>query len=161
MRLFSRLIVCAAAAMVLSALMFHVADSWFGGDSSVLAVCRWFVLELQRAESLQAREEMVSRSRSAKRDVIDQLLAGRMSFRQAVVQFQKANELVGNLDLVPIPMNRTLTDLQGAGWQVLIWARNSVASWPPGKAQRLLADFEHEYQALVGGAKRDKAARAR
>jgi hypothetical protein len=147
--------------MLLSTLMFHVADSWFGEDSNVLGACRQLVLETQRAESLRARAEMVARSRSAKRNILDQLLAGRVSFRQAVVQFQRANELVEAVDQVPTPPYGTLTDPQGAGWQVLHWVRNSVASRPPGKAQRLLADFEHEYQTLVGGAKPDKAARAR
>jgi hypothetical protein len=159
MRLFTRLIVCAAPAMLLSALVCHVADSWFGDNSNVLGVCRQIVLEAQRAQALQVRAELVARSRSAKHDILDQLLAGRMSFRQAVVQFRRANELVGNVALVPLPMYQTPTDPQGVGRQVLIWVRGSVASWPSDKAQRLVADLEHEYQTLLGRTKPGEASR--
>ena len=159
MRLFTRLTVCAAPAMLLSALMYHVADLWFDEKASVVEVCRQIVHEAQRAESLRARAEMVARSQSAKYDTIDQVRAGRLRLRQAIIQFQRANELVehGNLDLMRRDPKRT--DPQEVGWQVLLWVRNSVAARPSDKAQRLLADLEHEYQRLFGGAKPDEAAR--
>lgn len=159
MRLFTRLTVCAAPAMVLSALMFHVADSWFGGDSSVVEVCRQIVLEAQRAESLRARAEMVARSRSAKYDTLEQILAGRLRLRQAIIQFHRANEMVQHVNLDRVPAYAKLTDPQEVGRHVLLWVRNRVVARPSDEAERLLADLEHEYQTLFGGAKPDQAAR--
>jgi hypothetical protein len=155
MRLFTRLIVCAAAAMLLSALMFYVADSWFGGKSSVAEVYRQFVRETMRAESLKARDEMVARCRSAKYDTIDQILSGRLRLHQAIIQFQRANELVENVNLELIPSYRTLTSPEGVGRQVLVWTRNAVQSWPTEKAQRLLSELECQYRTLFHGAKPD------
>jgi hypothetical protein len=79
-----------------------------------------------------------------------------LRLRQAIIQFQKANELVENVDL---PMYRTPTGPQEVGRQVLFWVRNSVVSLPPEKAQRLLSDLECEYQTMFGGAKPEKASR--
>lgn len=156
MKLFTRLIHSAAAAMLLSALLFHIADSWFGENAGLVGAFRQMVLETRRAESLRARAERVARSRSAKCYIIEQLLAGRLNFRQATIQFQKANELVEKADR---PADLTLTNPQGVGRQVLHWVRNAVVSWPSDKAQRLLSDLEREYRTLFGGAKPVEAAR--
>lgn len=142
--------------MLLSVLLFHIADSWFGENSSVIGVCRQVVLEAKRTEALRARAEMIARSRSAKCYIIEQLLAGRLSFRQATIQFQEANELAGNVD----PTHPTRTKSQEVGRQVLDWARNAVDSWPSDKAQRLLWDLQREYQTMFGGAKPDEVTRA-
>jgi hypothetical protein len=157
MRFFTRLIVCAAAAMLLSAVLFYAADAWLGERASVVGVGRQIVWESRRAEALQARAEMTARSFAAKRGIIDQLLAGRLRFRQAIQQFQAANELVRNIDLDLLPPYQTPTCPQGVARQVFMWAHNSVASWPADKAQRLLAALECEYQTMFDGSKPDEA----
>jgi hypothetical protein len=160
MRLLTRLIVGAAVAMLLSAAGFQVVDLWFGDKSSAVEAFRHLVQERRRTESLLAHLDKVKRSLEIKRDVTAQLISGRVSFLQAIADFQRANELVENGDLDRIPGYRTPTDPQEAGRQVLLWARNRVATWPADKAKRLLSDFESEYQKIFAGAKRDGTAGA-
>jgi hypothetical protein len=147
------MIVCSAAAMLLSAVLFHFADAWFGQDTSVLGASRQIVYEVRRSQALRARAEMVSRSLDIKRDIIARLLDGRLSFRQAIVQFQKANELVEKVDLDLIAVYRSPTNSEGVARQVFLWARNAVSAWPADKSQRLLAGFESEFRALFSGSK--------
>jgi hypothetical protein len=158
MRLFARLTVCAAAAMLLSAILFYIADSWFGESASAVAVGRQLLFEMRRAEALDARGEMVARSVSVKRDVIDQLLAGRLNLRQAIAQFRIANELVENADRGLIPTYWIPTDPEGVGRQVFFWLRNAVTSLPREKAQRRIAELEREYRTVFHGANPPKEA---
>jgi hypothetical protein len=101
---------------------------------------------------------MVARSLAAKHDILDQLISGRLRFRQAIERFHKANQLVPNIDLNLIPAYQTPAYPEGVARQVLIWVSNSVVTWPPDKAQRLLSDLECEYQKLFNGAKPDESA---
>ncbi|HEY7326530.1 MAG TPA: hypothetical protein VH592_02745 [Gemmataceae bacterium] len=149
------MIVCAAAAMVLSAVLFHFADAWSGEDTSILSAGRQILLETRRADALRSRTEMVVRSLDIKRGIIAELVGGRLSYRQAIIQFQKANELVVNVDLELIPAYRSPSDPEGVGRQVFIWARNTIATWPSDKSQRLLAGFESEFHTMFRGAKLD------
>jgi hypothetical protein len=100
---------------------------------------------------------MIARSLEAKREIIDQLMAGRLRFRQAIEQFQKANELVKNVNPDVLAPYQTPAHPQGVARQVLIWARNSVLSGPSDKAQRRLADLECEFQTLFDGSNPDDA----
>src|SRR5579885_2001919 len=120
MRLFTRLTVCAAAAVLLSAVLYYIADLWFGENESVLEAGRQIVHEARRKEALLARKDMISRCLSAKRDIIDQLIAGHLHLHQAITQFQQANELVENDDLAFVPAYQTPTDPEGVGRQVLL-----------------------------------------
>lgn len=157
MRFFTRLIVCAAAAMLLSAVLFHAADAWLGEKTSVVGASRQIVLEARRTEALRVRAEMIARSLAAKRDIINQLLEGRLRFRQAIEQFQQANELVKNIDLDLIAPYQTPAYPQGVARQVFIWVCNSVGSLPADKAQRLLSELESQYQTMFDGAKPEDA----
>ncbi len=150
--------VCAAAAMLLSVILFWIADSWSGESASVIAVGRHLLFEMRRAEELDVRGAMIARSVSVKRDVIDQLLAGRMDLRQAIAQFHMANELVENADRGLIPTHWIPTDPEGVGRQVFFWVRNAAASLPREKARRRLAELEREYRTVFHGANPPKAA---
>jgi hypothetical protein len=158
MRLFTRLIVFVAAAMLLASGVLHVVDSWFGDKGSVVGAFRQIVHEARRKESLRSYGEIITRSREMKRDITAQLIAGRLSFRQAIAEFQRAIELVENVELDKIAARRSPTDPQRAGRQVFLWARAMVATLPSEKAKRLLSDFESEYKTLFGGVKPDEAA---
>ncbi|HEY7331180.1 MAG TPA: hypothetical protein VH592_26325 [Gemmataceae bacterium] len=157
MRLLTRLTVFAAVAMLLSAAVFHVVDSWFGDNASVVGAFREIVHQAQRAESLRARSEIIRRRQEIKRDITAQLVSGRLSFRQAIAQFQRANELGENRDQALIPAYRLPTDPEGVGRQVFTWARKEVATWPSCKTKRLLSDLECEYETMFRGAKLDGA----
>jgi hypothetical protein len=156
MKLFTRSIVFVAVAILFSTAVFHGVAWWFGEDSSLVGASRKLVLESKRAESLRERLEMtrswqmMTRSKGIMRDTIAHLISGRCSFRHAIIQFQKADELLENFDLDLIPADHRPTDPRQAGRQVLFHARNAVAAWPSDKAQRLLSEFESEYQTMFG-----------
>jgi hypothetical protein len=153
MRLLNRLIVCAAAAMSLSAVLCYVADRWFGDSTGVVGTARWLVRETRRSQALQTRVEMVSRSTSVKRDAIAQVIAGRLRLRQAIIHFRDANELVQNNDPDLVPRFWGSTDPEELGRQVLSWTRNTVVCSLPENRQHLLSDLEREYMTLFPGAK--------
>lgn|GEM_PF-5655458 len=150
MRIFSRMIVCAAAALLLSTILFYFADAWSGEKTSALQAARKLVLESRRNQALSARAEEISHSLTIKRAIIAQLVAGRLHLREAISQFHKANEMIENMDLDLVPPYQRPTDSAGVGRQVLLWVRNEITSWPPEKARPLLADLESEYQKLFG-----------
>jgi hypothetical protein len=153
MRLLNRLMVCAAAAMSLSAVLCYVAECWFGDNTSVVGTARWLVRETRRSQAFQTRIEMVARSTSVKRDVIAQVIAGRLRLRQAIIHFRDANELVENNDPDLVPRYWCSTDPEELGRQVLAWTRNTVVCLLPEKHQRLLSDLECEYKTLFPRAK--------
>jgi hypothetical protein len=144
--------------MVLSSTVFHVVGSWFGDNASVVGAFRQLVLEARRNESLLARFRVVTRSTEIKQDTTAQLISGGLSFRQAIVQFQRANELIENRDLDLVPAYRPPTDPEGAARQVFIWARVTIGIRPSDKAKHMLARFESDYQKMFGGAKPGQSA---
>lgn len=144
------MIVCAAAAILLSTVLSYIADTWFGDNESVAGVGHQIVHEACRSQALRERSEMVARSMSAKCDIIDRLLAGRMRLQEAIVQFHEANQLIPNVDRDLIPPYRRPGDPEGVARQVLRWARNGVAAWPSDKAHRLLVALDSDYQTLFG-----------
>lgn len=160
MRPVTQLVVCAAA-VVLSAILFHFADSWFSERTSALAVGRRIMFEMHRSQALQERAKRVARSISIKHETIVQLVGGRLCFHQAIVQFQKANDIIENVDLDLIPAYCKPTDPEGVGRQVYDWAYYAVATWPPNKTQRFLAGLENEFQHLFGRAIFEEVPRVR
>jgi hypothetical protein len=150
MKIFTRMMGCAATAMVMSAVLFYFADAWLGEETTVVEVGRKLVFEASRNQALRARAEMVTHSLAIKRDIIAQVMAGRLHLREAIDLFHKANDMIENVHLELVPVYRLPTDSEGVGLQVLAWVRNEVASWPPEKAQPLLANLETEFRTLFG-----------
>jgi hypothetical protein len=142
MTLFMRMVGCMAAAIALS-----VGLSIFAG---ALQLGRCLLFETRRSQALQHRFEMVADSWEAKHDIIVEVVAGRLHLREAIVQFQKANDLVENADRDLAPAYLTPSDPESVGRQVLVWVRNEVAAWPPSEAERIRADMEREFQELFG-----------
>lgn len=150
MRFYTRILVCVAAAVLLSAVLFHFAVSCFDGETSVLRLGRLLLHETRRSQAMDARAESVLRSMDLKRDIIAQLIAGRLQLREAIDQFHKANEMIENDNTNLMARYELPTDLEGVGRQVLAWANREVYSLPSDKAQRRVAELENEYQKLFG-----------
>jgi hypothetical protein len=150
MRFYTRMLVCVAAAVLLSAVLFNFAVSCFDGETSVLRLGRLLVLESRRSEAMDARAETVLRSMDIKRDIIFQLLAGRLQLREAIAEFHKANEMIENDHTNLMATYQLPSDREGVGQQVLAWACRAVDALPSDKGQRRLAELEYQYQKLFG-----------
>lgn len=153
MRFYTRLLVCAVTALMLCVILLNCAASWFDADANVLRLGRLLVFEARRSQALSARTEMVERSLDIKRGIIAQLIAGRVDLREAIDQFAKANEMIGNGDRELIARYQLPTDLEGVARQLLSWTYNEIESLPPYKAQRRFTELEGEYQTIFGGPK--------
>lgn len=153
MRFYTRLLVCAATALMLCVILLNCAASWFDADASVLRLGRLLVFEARRAQALTARTEIVGRSMAIKRGIVAQLIAGRVNLREAIDQFANANDMIENGDRELIAKYQLPTDLDGVTRQLLSWTYNEIESLPPYKAQRRLAEIEREYQTIFGGPK--------
>lgn len=149
MRFFRRMFVCLAAALLLSALLIHSAVSSSGERTDVLRLGRLLVFEARRSQALDSCADTVMRSMDVKRDITDQLVAGRLPLSEAIDHFCTANEMIDN-DTRLVATYQLPADREGVAQQVLVWVYHTVDSWPDDKAQRLLADLESEYQKMFG-----------
>lgn len=150
MRWFVRMIGCLTTIILLSVGLNTFAGRWLGTEGGALQLGRWLVFETRRAEALRHRSEMIAHAWEVKRDLIDEVVVGRMSLRQAILQFKQANNLVDNSNPGLVAPYYTPSDPESLGNQVLAWARNELAGWPPHKGERILMTLELEFQELFG-----------
>jgi hypothetical protein len=93
---------------------------------------------------------MVNRNIEVKRTIVAEIVAGRLSPREAAVRFQEANCLVENNDADLVPDYQKPPTEHGVYQQVLAWMRTEVSSLPAEQAQRILAPLEKEYESRFG-----------
>ncbi|HTU17668.1 MAG TPA: hypothetical protein VMG10_06350 [Gemmataceae bacterium] len=146
-----------ATAMAFCAVFFGFASMWFGAQGSALHLARDMVRERRRGEVLQLRNEAASHAIEIMMRIIDDLLAGRLCLKEAIVQVQGRNrQLIEKLAMEDIEPDTVAaympppTDPENVGRQILIHVRTNIAPWPPEKAKRLLADLEREFRDLFG-----------
>jgi len=146
MRFFSHISACAAVAVVLSAGLLSLLGLRFGKESDLSQL----LFESRRSEALRYRSEMVIRNIEVKHAIIDEIVAGRLTLREAAARFQEANQLVenNNSDLWP-DFPKPATE-QGVYLQVLAWMRSEVPSLPAEQAKRILDPLEKEYESKFG-----------
>jgi hypothetical protein len=148
MKCFARMMGYQTAAVALSIGLFSFASSWFGEQSNPLQLSRCLVFETRRKAALRHRAENVAQVMEIKQGITAELVAGHLHLREAIVQFQKANQLIENEDRDMVAEYRTPTDPEGVARQVLAWVDNEVAVWPPDKAQRTVAPLEKQFQEM-------------
>jgi hypothetical protein len=137
-------------ALMLCTLFVSLAGSWFDAETSVLQLTRSLLFETRRAQALRGRAETVSESMEVKKEIIDRMVAGRLHLREAIVQFQQANEIIENVDLYLVPEFRKPNDTEAVGRQVLAWLSNEIAAQPTNKNERVVPAMEKEFQELFG-----------
>jgi hypothetical protein len=146
MRLFAHICAYAAVAIVLFVGLFSLLGLRFGNQSELSQL----LFESRRSEALRLRSEMVTRNIDIKRTIVADIIAGRLSLREAAVRFQEANCLVENNDPDLLPDYQIPATEEGVYQQVLAWMRSEVSSFPAEQAQLILAPLEKEYEARFG-----------
>jgi hypothetical protein len=142
MRFFAQLGVCAAVAVGLLSLV----NFWFDAQSDLSKL----LFELCRYEALKDRAELVVGNIEVKQATVDEIIAGRLTLREAASRFQEANQLVENNDPDLLSDYQKPTTEEGVYQQVLAWMRVEVRSLPAEQAKRILTPLEKEYESRFG-----------
>jgi hypothetical protein len=150
MKLFVHLCLWAAVPITLAVMLLNLADSWFDDREGVFQLGHMFVFEARRTEALQRRTEMVAQSDEIKRDIIAELLAGRLTLREAVDRFREANQMVENTDWALVADYQVPTTEEGLYRQVIAWVEGETAILSPGEVKPLLVPLVKEYESLFG-----------
>ena len=146
MRFFARISAYAAVAVVLFVGLFSHLGLRFGKQSDLSQL----LLESRRSEAWRYRAKMVTRNIEVKHAVVHEIIAGRLTLREAVARFQEANQLVENNDRDLLPDYQIPATEEGVYRQVLAWVRAEVSSLPAEQAQRILTSLEKEYESKFG-----------
>jgi hypothetical protein len=146
-RVLPRLVLCAATGVALVLILGVFAPWWMGSDRSLPSAVGLVYHELQRGEALSSRDEAVRRSREAKDRITAELLAGRMTLREAAQAFQEWNETLkdGNdswagVYLVP-------GDEEAACRNVIVWAAKATDR-DPERRDAVVRRLEEELRGL-------------
>ena len=150
MKLFVHLCIWAAVPITLAVTLCNLADSWLDDQEGVFQLGHMVVFEARRTEALQYRMEMVAQSDEIKRAIIVELLAGRLTLREAAAQFREANQMVENIDRELVANYLAPTTEEGLCRQVIAWVEGETAILSPGQVKRLLAPLVEEYESRFG-----------
>ena len=142
MRFFAQVCVCAAVAVGLLSLV----NLRFAGWSDLSQL----LFEFRRSEALRHRAELVALNIETKQAIVDEIVAGRLTLREAAVRFQDANQQVENNDPDLLSDYQMPTTEEGVYQQVLAWMRAAVSSLPTERAKRILTPLEKEYELRFG-----------
>ena len=146
MRFFARISAYGAVAVVLFVGWFSLLSLRFGNQSGLSQL----LFESRRSEALRLRNEMVTHNLEVKQTIVADIIACRLSLREAAVRFQEANSLVENNDPDLLPDYSIPATEEGVYRQVLAWTRMEVSSLPAEQAKRILTPLEKEYEARFG-----------
>src|SRR5262249_52103266 len=117
MRVIARICAYAAVAVVLFVGLFSLLALRFGKQSDLSQL----FFESRRSEALRLRSEMVTHNIETKRVIVAEIVAGRLTLREAAVRFQEANYLVENNDRDLLPDYQVPATEEGVCQQVLAW----------------------------------------
>jgi hypothetical protein len=134
--------------VVMSALLFvgvsHVFASDVNGRGEGLA--HWILFEMRRSEALQQRLEEIARSLEIKKAVIDDLIAERLTFREATKAFRQADESISkNPDGLVAPYHTVQTE-EEVRRQVIAWTTSELAD-SPWQTEEFTQRLEEELEA--------------
>src|SRR5262249_50141638 len=118
----------------------------FGKESDLSQL----LFESRRSEALRLRSEMVNHNIEIKRTIVAEIVAGRLTLREAAIRFHEANHEVENNDRDLLPDYQIPATEEGVYQQVLAWMQSEVSSLPAEQAQRILTPLEKEYEARFG-----------
>ena len=122
-----------------------------GRVSGGRSLAQWFLFEIRRGEALNQRAIAISRSAEAKKAVLADLFAERLTFQEATEQFRAANEIVKESDsgmLARYHVPQTEEELRR---QVIAWIKAEKAAHPQ-RAKKVAHRLETELAAKTSSA---------
>jgi len=146
MRFCARISAYATVAVVLLAGFFSLLGLRFGNQSDLSLL----LFASRHSEALRLRSKMVTHNIEIKQTIVADIIACRLSLREAAVRFQEANSLVENNDPDLVADYQLPATEEGVYQQVLSWIQAELLSLPPEQAERILAPLENEYESKFG-----------
>ncbi len=150
MKLFSHTVVFFGAVSLVGAGLTSFASWWLLDRSSPLSDSQRLVYELRRSQALDERNQRAAYSGEIKREIVDELLAGRLNLHEAIERFQEANGMIGSGADGMVTPYLTPIDPPGIGRQVICWAQSRLLEKSSGESVRAVTCLEEEYQRLYG-----------
>ena len=146
MKYMSHLLLLVATAAV-GAGVSHILASGTRADGRNLA--RWLLFEIRRSEALEQRAAEISRALAIKKRIIGDLIAKRLTLREAAEEFRRADELIENNSGGLVATYRTARTENELYRQVLAWARTELSN-DPQHSEEVMQRLEKERRNTVG-----------
>ncbi|HEY7426229.1 MAG TPA: hypothetical protein VH682_18505 [Gemmataceae bacterium] len=108
------------------------------------SLARWLLFEIRRSEALEQRAAEISRAMQTKKGVTGDLIAKRLTLREAAEEFRQADELIENNSGGLVATYRTAKTEDELYRQVLAWARTELSNSDPRKAEEVMQRLEKE-----------------
>jgi hypothetical protein len=121
--------------------------SAFGRNTEGRSLTQWYLFEMRRREALEQRSMAVAQSLEVKRAAVGDLLANRLTLREAAEQFAEADELIEDDEDVLVAHYRISQTEQQRYRQVIAWARNRLNDRPE-QARKIARRLEKELARL-------------
>jgi hypothetical protein len=106
-------------------------------------LARRFLLEMRRAEALEYRANEMSQSLEVKKAVIEDLVAERLTLREAAEQFRRADQPIENDPAGLVAPYHAPETEQGRYQQVITWAKVELSD-DPEQAEQVIPRLEQE-----------------
>src|SRR5690242_11265014 len=94
MNYYARLCSRAFAVVVLGVGLAHALGWWSGAEANLLQHARRLLFETRRTDALLQRREAVAEGLALKRTVVAEVLAGRLTLREAARRFADVNDQI-------------------------------------------------------------------
>jgi hypothetical protein len=146
MKYTSHLLLLVATAAV-GAGVSHILASGTRADGRNLA--HWLLFEIRRSEALEQRAVEISRALGIKKRIIGDLIAKRLTLREAAVEFRQADELIENDSGGLVAAYRMAKTEEELYRQVIAWARTELSNHPQ-QSEEVMQRLEKERRNVVG-----------
>ncbi|HEY7315436.1 MAG TPA: hypothetical protein VH643_39265 [Gemmataceae bacterium] len=110
-----------------------------GGQS----LAHWYLLEIRRSAALDSRASEMSQSLEVKKAVIADLLAKRVSLREAAEQFREADQQIDNDGVGLVAPYRMPESEAGLYRQVIAWTKAELSD-DPKQTEQIIPRLEQE-----------------
>jgi hypothetical protein len=116
-------------------------------DGEGMSLARSLLFETRRSEALRLRASEVAQSMETKRAITDDLIAARMTLREAEEKFRAASAMVEKTSGGFLPSYRSPESDRGVGQQVLAWVNSTLQDkYTPRQAKQVRRRLRREYK---------------
>lgn len=133
-------------AVILAGLMGMSIASVIGSNdgSGGKSLAAWFLFEMRRSEALQQRAIEIQQAMKIKKAVVDDLVAERVTIREATEAFHQADELIDRSTDGLIAPYRTAETQDELCHQVISWAKAELHD-NPQRAEKVAQQLQNEW----------------
>jgi hypothetical protein len=147
MKYIARLLLAVSAVAFVSIIVAHLFASRDRHEGQSLA--RWLLVEMRRSEALEYRATEMSQSQQVKKAVVGDLVAERLTLREAAEQFRQADQLIETDPTGLVAAYHTPETEEQLYRQVIAWAKIQLRN-DREQAQQVIPRLEQEMAEQCG-----------